>query len=217
MIRLEVLADAEELAELAAARIQAAAAEAVAGRGSFVWAVSGGTTPLATFRRLELPWAVTTTFQVDERIAPTGHPDRNLTGALAALPPAAAETVRPMSAEWDDADEAAAAYAASLPDRFDVVQLGLGDDGHTASLVPRDPVLAVRDRDVAVTGEYQGRRRITLTYPPLDRARQVLWIVEGASKAAALAQLLDRDRSIPAGRVAASDQVVLADRAAASR
>lgn len=215
MIRLEVLADGEVLAERAAALIGAAGEEAVAARGTFVWAVSGGTTPLATLRRLALPWTRTVTYQVDERVAPTGHEDRNLKHVGEALPPGGAATLRPMPVEAGDIEAAAVEYAGSLPELFDLVHLGIGDDGHTASLVPGDPVLDARDRDVAVTGRYQGRRRMTLTYPVLDRARRILWIVEGAGKARALEALLAGDRSIPAGRVAAEDQVVLADPAAA--
>ena len=123
--------------------------------------------------------------------------------------------MRPMPVGADDLDAATAAYAASLPERLDLVHLGLGPDGHTASLIPGDPVLEVTDRDVAVTGEYRGRRRMTLTYPPLDRARKILWVVTGADKADALARLRAHDESIPAGRVAAGDALIVADRAAA--
>ncbi len=114
-----------------------------------------------------------------------------------------------------DLDAAAAAYGAALPDRFDLVHLGLGPDGHTASLVPGDPVLEVTDRLVAVTGVYQGHRRMTLTYPALARADQLLWLITGADKKVPLAQLLAGDRSIPAGRVAAARSLVLADQSAA--
>src|SRR5262249_15133551 len=101
------------------------------------------------------------------------------------------------------------------PPVLDLVHLGLGPDGHTASLVPGDPVLAVTDADVALTGVYQGRRRMTLTYPALDRARRILWLVTGADKVTALAKLLAADPSVPAGRVRQDHAVVLADRAAA--
>lgn len=215
MIRLEVLPDAEALAARAAATIGEAAEEAVAARGSFLWAASGGSTPLATFRRLGLPWSRTRTYQVDERVAPAEHRDRNLTTLRAALPPEGVATLRAMPVEADELEAAAVSYARSLPERLDLIHLGIGDDGHTASLVPGDPVLDVLDRDVAVTGEYRGRRRMTLTYPMLDRARWVIWIVAGAAKADALGRLLAGDGSIPAGRVAADDQMVLADVAAA--
>jgi 6-phosphogluconolactonase len=215
VIRLEVFQDADALAARAAAVIGAAAEEAVADRGTFHWAASGGATPVPTFRRLALPWSGTGTFQVDERVAPEGDDDRNLTHLRRALSADGVATVRPMPVEADDLESAAAAYERSLPGRFDLVHLGIGDDGHTASLLPDDPVLKVRDRDVAVTGTFRGRRRMTLTYPVLDRARRVVWIVAGSTKADALAGLLAGDTSIPAGRVAAADQLVLADADAA--
>ena len=161
-----------------------------------------------------LPWEKVTIFQVDERVAPDGDPDRNLTQLLRSLPAGGAADVRPMPVESDDLDEAAAAYASALPPAFDLVHLGLGPDGHTASLVPGDPVLEVTDRDVALTGEYQGRRRMTLTYPVLGRAQQVLWLVTGADKVDALRRLRSGDTTIPAGRVAARSSLILADHAA---
>ncbi len=88
---------------------------------------------------------------------------------------------------------------AEIPKSLELVQLGPGADAHTASLVPGDPVLDVSDRAVALTGDCQGRRRMTLTYPALDRARRLLWVVSGADKADALHRLLAGDRSIPAG------------------
>lgn len=215
MIRLEVFPDAEALAARAATVIAAAAEGAVADRGTFHWAASGGATPVPTFQRLGLPWSVTHTFQVDERVAPAGDDDRNLTHLHRALSSDGVATLRPMPVEAEDLDSAAAAYGRSLPERFDLVHLGIGDDGHTASLLPDDPVLEVRDRDVAVTGAFRGRRRMTLTYPVLDRARQIVWIVAGRTKADALARLLAGDTSIPAGRVTAADQLVLADADAA--
>ena len=120
-----------------------------------------------------------------------------------------------MPVEAGELEAAAAAYAAGVPERIDLVHLGLGDDGHTAALVPGDPVLEVDDRLVALTGEYRGRRRMTLTYPALARAEQLLWLVTGADKADPLARLLAGDRSIPAGRVTAGRSLVVADRAAA--
>jgi 6-phosphogluconolactonase len=215
VIRLEVLPDAEALAARAATEIGATAEGALAEREMFFWAASGGATPIPTFRRLALPWSGTDTFQVDERIAPEGDDDRNLTHLRRALSADGEATLRPMPVEAEDLESAAAAYERSLPERFDLVHLGIGDDGHTASLLPGDPVLEVRDRDVAVTGAFRGRRRMTLTYPVLDRARRIVWIVAGSTKADALARLLAGDTSIPAGRVTAADQLVLADADAA--
>ena len=165
---------------------------------------------------LEAPWDATRIFQVDERIAPAGSPHRNLTQLIAALPLSLQAHLRPMPVTAPELEPAVAAYEAELPERIDVVHLGLGDDGHTASLVPGDPVLEVTDRRVALTAEpYQGFRRMTLTYPALDDARLALWLVTGKSKREPLAKLLDGDESIPAGRVRAGEMVVVADEAAA--
>jgi 6-phosphogluconolactonase len=162
-----------------------------------------------------MSWERVTIFQVDERVAPDGDPDRNLTQLQRSLPPGGAADVRAMPVWGDDLDAAAALYATALPDQLNLVHLGLGSDGHTASLVPGDPVLDVTDRDVAVTGEYQGRRRMTLTYPALNRASRILWLVTGEDKVDALARLRAGDESIPAGRVHAADALVVADAAAA--
>jgi 6-phosphogluconolactonase len=171
------------------------------------------------FERLadeRVPWEDTEIFQVDERIAPDGAPDRNLTHLMQSLPAPAVERLRPMPVGDEDLEAAAARYEAEVPKALDLVHLGLGPDGHTASLVPDDPVLEVTDRLVALTGgEYEGRRRMTLTYPALARARSILWLVTGEDKRDALARLLDGDRSIPAGRVAVGDGLVIADRSAA--
>ncbi len=192
------------------------AAAAIDERGRFTFAVSGGHTPWAMFAELgdRLPWDRVTIFQVDERVAPDGDPDRNLTHLLESLPPGADADVRAMPVGADDLDEAAAEYAAALPESFDLVHLGLGPDGHTASLVPGDPVVEVDDRTVAPTGVYQGRRRMTLTYPALDRARRILWLVTGEDKVDALRRLRDGDRSIPGGRVNREHALVVADAAA---
>jgi 6-phosphogluconolactonase len=206
---------AEGAAELVAERARAA----VADQGRFSLAVSGGHTPWAMFARLagkEMPWGKVTIFQVDERVAPDGDPDRNLTHLRASLPPAAPATadVRPMPVDVPDLEHGAAEYARSLPEAFDLVHLGLGPDGHTASLVPGDAVLQVTDRLVAVTGVYQGRRRMTLTFPMLERAPRVLWLVTGQDKTDAIRRLRAGDRSIPASRVSSADAVLIADEAA---
>jgi 6-phosphogluconolactonase len=215
-IELEVLADPEAVAARGSEILADAARAAIGSRGVFRLAVSGGRTPWAMLQLLShvsLPWRHVEFWQVDERVAPDGDPDRNLT-SLARLVPGAA-LVHPMPVTDPDLAAAAERYAATLPSAFDLVHLGMGDDGHTASLVPGDPALDVTDREVALTGEYRGRRRMTLTYPALDRARRVLWLVTGADKAGMLPRLLRGDHEIPSGRVAASEQLVVADEAAA--
>ena len=222
---LEVLPDVDAVARHAAEIIAAEANAAVRARGRFSVAVSGGRTPWAMLRALsqrdEVPWKQVHVLQVDERIAPAGHADRNLTSLSASLQlPGEPPQIYAMPVETSDLDEAAARYAqilvavAGSPPVIDLVHLGLGADGHTASLVPGDPVLDVTDADVALTGPYQGRRRMTLTYPVLNRARRVLWLITGADKAAMLARLRRGDPTIPAGRVRQDAAVVLADRAA---
>jgi 6-phosphogluconolactonase len=216
---LEVFADGAAVAARAASYVAAQAREAVAAHGRFTFAVSGGHTPWAMFAELakkDVPWADVELFQVDERVAPEGDPDRNLTHLRESIGDAPAR-VHPMPVNDPDLEVAAAAYATVLPQRFDLVHLGLGPDGHTASLVPGDPVLEVTDALVAVTQPYQGHQRMTLTYPALTRADQVLWLVTGADKRDPLARLLAGDESIPAGRVLATHSLVLADQAAANR
>ena len=226
-LAIDVLADASAVAHAAAEHIAAAARTAATARGRFVLAVSGGRTPWAMLRALaslDVPWPALQIVQVDERVAPAGDPDRNLTHlteSLLALVPLHADQVHPMPVEAADLAAAARQYAQTLrrvggtPAVLDLVHLGLGPDGHTASLVPGDPVLAVTTADVALAGPYQGRQRMTLTYPILDRARQVLWVVTGDDKAAMLRRLVAGDTSIPAGRVRASAARMLVDRAAA--
>ena len=216
---LEVLADADAAARRGAELIAETAAEKIAAGGSFSLAASGGTEPWVMYRQLGelgLDWERIEIFQVDERVAPDGDPDRNLTHLLESLPEAARARVRPMPVTEDDLETAAASYAEQLPERLHLVHLGLGPDGHTASLVPDDPVLDVDDRRVAITGEYQGHRRMTLTYPELGRARRVFWLVTGEEKRAPIGWLMGGDRSTPAGRVAAEESIVIADRAAAA-
>jgi len=214
---LDVSLDAGAVAAGGAGYVARLARTKVSERGRFTFAVSGGHTPWAMFAELkneDMPWAQVDLFQVDERVAPDGDPDRNLTHLRESIGDTPA-TVHPMPVTDPDLAAAAAAYAAVLPARFDLVHLGLGPDGHTASLVPGDPVLAVTDALVAVTQPYQGHRRMTLTYPALARADQLLWLVTGADKREPLAKLLAGDQSIPAGRVVAARSVVMADQAAA--
>jgi len=226
-MKVEVFADPDAAARAAAEFIAAESRSAVQTRGLFTLAVSGGHTPWVMLRSLaeqSVPWDAVQMLQVDERVAPDGDPDRNLTHlkeALlghCALP---ADHIHAMPVQSDDLEAAAERYAmelqalAGIPPVLDLVHLGLGPDGHTASLVPWDPVLEVNDADVAVTGEYQGRRRMTLTYPVLNRARRIVWLVTGEEKAGMLVQLVHGDRSIPAGRVGQNQAVVIADQPAA--
>lgn len=223
-----VLADADEVAREGARIIAREAREAVAARGRFLVAISGGHTPwqmLSDLADEQLPWKLIEVFQVDERIAPPGDPDRNLTHLRASLlshAPLDPEQIHAMPVEAPDPEAAARQYAgelqrlAGVPPVLDLVHLGLGPDGHTASLVPGDPVLDIDDRDVALTGTvYMGRRRMTLTYPVLNRARRILWLVTGAEKAAMLPRLLRGDSTIPAGRIRSDQALLLADRDAA--
>jgi 6-phosphogluconolactonase len=228
-MKIEILDDAAAVAEEAAAIIATDARIAVTARGRFTMAVSGGQTPWAMLRALatmEVPWDDVYVLQVDERVAPAGDPDRNLTHLREALfqnAPVRRQQIYPMPVESQDLQAAVLGYAATLrevagsPAVLDLVHLGLGADGHTASLVPGDSVLDVNDAAVALAGPYQGRRRMTLTYPALNHARRVLWVVTGAEKAAMLVRLRDGDRSIPAGRVRQDHALVLADRAAAAK
>lgn len=226
MIDIRILADADAVAREAAKVIAAEARTAVAARGRFILAVSGGHTPWVMLRALageDVPWAGVHVVQVDERIAPTGDPDRNLTNLCESLlehAPLSPAHIHAMPVEEADLEAAAGSYARTLamlagtPPVLDLAHLGLGPDGHTASLVPNDPVLTVVDRDVALTGVYMNRRRMTLTYPALNRARRILWVVTGAEKANMLVRLHDGDSTIPAGGIRREQALILADQPA---
>ncbi len=225
-MKIQMLESPDVVAQEAARFIAAEARTAVQARNRFVVAVSGGHTPWQMLRALadeDMPWKSVHVVQVDERIAPTGDADRNLTHLResllerAPLPP---QQIYAMPVEEPELEAAAESYARTLgnlagtPPVLDLTHLGLGPDGHTASLVPGDPVLNVMDRDVAVTGIYMKRRRMTLTYPVLNRSRRILWLVTGAEKVAMLPRLRAGDSSIPAGRVSQKQALVMADRAA---
>jgi 6-phosphogluconolactonase len=228
-MEMRVLADATAVAAEAAKIIAQEGRGAVAARGRFVFAVSGGKTPWQMLRALaneDLPWTSVYVAQVDERVAPAGDSDRNLThlrDSLLAHAPLPQENVCAMAVDSPDLAVAMEQYAlrlqeiAGAPPVLDLVHLGLGPDGHTASLVPGDLVLNVTDADVALTQPYQGRQRMTLTYPALNRARRILWVVTGAEKAGMLRRLRDGDVGIPAGFVRRDQALVLADRAAAEK
>jgi 6-phosphogluconolactonase len=225
LVNTETLIDAEAVARRGAEVLAAEAHSAIDARGVFALAVSGGSTPwrmLALFAGIDIPWRAVHVFQVDERLVPADDPDRNLTRLIEVLGDAASlACVHAMPVEAPDPGAAADDYAAVLaeitgePPVLDLVHLGLGADGHTASLVPGDPVLEVRDRDVAVTAmSYGGRRRMTLTFPALARARRILWVVTGGGKRGALGWLLAGDSGIPASRVDDRNALLLVDRAA---
>ena len=219
-IELEVAGDEKAALRRAAELIAAAGAEAAAERGRFAFAMSGGRSPWAMLAILgeseQMPWERTELFQVDERVAAPGDEARNLTHMVLGLSMDHQATLRPMPVTQRDLKAAARDYEASLPDRFDLVHLGLGPDGHTASLVPGDPVLEVTDRRVAMTETaYQDHRRMTLTYPALNGARRIVWLVTGPDKVEPLQKLLAGDGSIPAGKVKNENMIVVADDAAA--
>lgn len=226
-MKIDVLADVDSVARTAASMIAEKARSGVAARGRFIMAVSGGRTPWMMLRALsnqDMPWEKVHVVQVDERVAPAGHQDRNLTqlrDSLLKQVRLPVDHIYAMPVEAVDLEAAAAQYAEKLqeiagsPPVLDLVHLGIGADGHTASLIPGDPVLKVAEADVALTGLYQGRRRMTLTYPILNRSRCILWLVTGSEKAGMLARLRDGDLSIPAGLVHREQANVLADRAAA--
>jgi 6-phosphogluconolactonase len=196
-MKIEVLANPDVIAQKAAEFIAAEARMDVAARGRFVIAVSGGHTPWVMLRNLaaeDVPWKQMHVVQVDERIAPSGDPDRNLTHLRERLlehAPLPTENIHPMPVEASDLEAAARQYASTLaglagsPPVLDLAHLSMGPDGHTASLVPVDPVLTVTNIDVALTGVYMGRRRMTLTYPILNRSRRILFLVKGKSRDAA--------------------------------
>jgi 6-phosphogluconolactonase len=228
-VKIEVHPDDNSIAGKAAAIIAVDARAAVHSRGRFIMAVSGGHTPWLMLRALaeeRLPWEQVHVVQVDERAVPAGDPERNLAHLRESLldhAPVLCDHIHAMPVEALDIDRAAQQYAATLQDLagsppvLDLVHLGLGADGHTASLVPGDPVLDITDADVAVTRPYQGRRRMTLTFPIINRSRRILWLVTGREKARTLARLRDSDPSIPASCVRQDRALILADRAAAEQ
>jgi 6-phosphogluconolactonase len=230
-MKIEVLANDDAVAKAAAGVIASAARAAVAERGLFTLAVSGGKTPWAMLKDLaseEVPWSQVHVFQIDERIAPEGDPDRNLTHlheSLLGNAPIPKENIHAMPVNAADPAEGAKEYEQTLqefcgnPPVLDMAHLGLGPDGHTASLIPGDPVLSVVDRDVSLTDRvnlYQNRQRMTLTFPMINRSRKILWLATGAAKVPMIVRLKAADPSIPGGRISQEQALLLTDTAAAA-
>lgn len=206
----------EDAAAAAAALLAGELRQATTGHRHGSIAISGGETPWLALARLQpddAPWQRIDVFQVDERIVPHDHPARNLSRLEATLLSRVPAIGRAMPVESGDLDAAAESYGASLPPALDIVQLGLGTDGHTASLIPGDPVLAATG-DVGISGVYQGNRRMTLTFASINRARRIVWIITGAAKREMLAALIEGTAGVPANRVARENAVVIADAAA---
>ena len=225
-MKTEIFPSADQVAEEAAAYIEQLIRETLAHKKSFSMAISGGRTPwemLKILSKASLPWTRVNLFQVDERVAPDGHADRNLTQLFQAIEGSPLVTqlrIFPMPVLADNLDEGCRNYIQVLDEvtegkGLDLIHLGLGSDGHTASLVPGDGVLDLQDRLVACTqNTYQGRIRMTLTYPLLNSAKRILWIVTGAEKQVMVQRLLQQDASIPAGAVNQANALLMVDQAA---
>lgn len=221
-IETKVFSDDRDASRYAAEAVAATGRDAVEARGEFELALSGGKTPWAMIGQLGemegMPWEEAHIYQVDERVAPPGDDARNLTHLVQMLSLDHQAALRPMPVTSRDLELSAAEYEVHVPERLDLVHLGLGPDGHTASLVPGDSVLEVDDRRVAMTsGAYQGHRRMTLTYPALSAARRILWLALGEGARDAVAKLLAGDTSIPAGRVENENMLLVCDEAAAGQ
>ena len=225
-MKTEIFPQAEQVAARAAAYLEQEIRDALTYQKSFSLAISGGRTPwemLKILSKVDLPWQRINLFQVDERVAPDGHPDRNLTQLFQAIAGTAMVTqlrIFPMPVTAEDLDASAQEYTDVLNEvtegkGLDILHLGLGSDGHTASLVPGDGVLEIKNRLVACTqNSYQGRIRMTLTYPLLNAAKQILWIVTGSEKKEMVQRMLQQDPSIPAGRIQQENALLLVDQAA---
>jgi 6-phosphogluconolactonase len=224
-VRLEVIEGGESsLAERTAVWLADRLWAAVAERGVAHLAVSGGNTPATAFVALAIqpvPWEQVHIWQVDERVAPDGDPDRNATGLrehLLTRVPIEPEHVHLMDVTADDLSDAARRYEQHLRDAcgavLDIIHLGLGDDGHTASWPPGDPVIGVTDRDVATAGPFHDRVRMTLTVPAVNRGRHLVVLVAGEDKAPVVKRLFDGDTSIPASHLRRTGTTILADEAA---
>lgn len=219
-VHLEVVS-ADRWASRAADVFELAILAAIEARGRCVIALSGGGTPAPAFAELaarDLPWGQVVLTQADERVAATGSGLRNLTRQMEAF---AGLPVRWLPLPVDSPiDAGIVGFVRELgdlvgrPPIIDVVHLGMGADGHTASLVPGDAVLEELDADVALTDSYEGRERITFTRPLIDRARLALWLIRGKEKEAPLRRWLAGERSMPAGLLEPRLSVVVADESA---
>jgi 6-phosphogluconolactonase len=225
-MKTEIFPQAGDVAEAAAAYLAQQITTTLATKSTFSMAISGGRTPwemLKILAKADLTWQRVNLFQVDERVAPDGHADRNLTQlfqAIAGTPMVTQLRIFPMPVLAADLEEGCREYTQVIHEvtegkGLDLIHLGLGIDGHTASLVPEDGVMEVQDRLVACTqNTYQGRIRMTLTYPLLNSAKQLLWIVTGSEKQEMVKRLLQQDPSIPAGSIRQENALLLVDQAA---
>ena len=222
-LKTEIFSSADQVAFEAAKYLEQRIKETLHVEKKFSMAISGGRTPwemLKVLSQAELPWTRVNFFQVDERVAPDGHADRNLTQlyqSIAGSTMATTLQIFPMPVTAANLDSASQEYAESIHTitegkGLDLIHLGMGSDGHTASLVPSDGVLTINDREVACTEHaYQGRKRMTLTYPLLNSAKHILWIVTGAEKREMVQRLLQQDASIPAGLVSQKNALLMVD------
>ncbi len=224
-MKIQIEADADALAREAAAWIGQQARSAIAERSMFSLALSGGRGPHGLFEALareKIDWQRVHLFQVDERAAPLESPERNFRAIVALLVERVAipcEQLYPMPVAGADLEAGAADYAATLERALgpglvlDLVHLGLGEDGHTASLLPGDSA-PESGAPVIVSMEYQGFRRLSLNYQVLSGARRRCWYVTGAAKSEVLVRAVDGDPGIPAGRIEREDSWFFVDRAA---
>lgn len=208
--------DAREAARLAAEWIAARAREAVAERGIFSLAISGGKTHWLMLAMLasdeSMPWGETELFQIDERIASPGSPDRNLTHLILTLPIEKQSALRPMPVTRRNLEDAAREYDGDLPDRLDLVHLELGVNGSVAAIGPGSEALSVDDRRVIIVSSNDGQtRHMTLTLAAINQARAVAWLVTGGDKAKALSELLAGEGDLPACQVKRENACIVAD------
>lgn len=222
-MEIRTFQSADQVAKEAASYIADRIRENIARKGHFTFAISGGRTPWAMIKELakeDLPWEKTFLFQVDERIAPDTHPDRNLTQLFKVIEGSKLVlrlNIFPMRVNAEDLSEACADYESHINrmtgnGKLDLIHLGIGTDGHTASLVPDDPILEVMEKGVDITGNaYQGRLRMSLTYPLINQAEKILWVITGEEKAEMLNRLLHKDQSIPAGKIDQHHAIVLTE------